>query len=477
MSTHIAAPLCDSIASDAFPTTTSVTTSPKKRGTFLPTSLEKAMLTPASRHRIIANIRWNIRPSPPCCIRPGIRYFSTTAKMGDPNPKIEAAHEAASTHKHINAWSQPGPSAFDFRSDTITTPTANMLTAISNTTLFDDVFTEDTTTNELESFIANLTGHEAALLVMSGTMGNQVALKTHLVQPPHSVVCDIRGHVYNYEAGGVSSLSSAMLVAVTPGNKHHLTLEDVRAHATISDNVHYCPTRVISLENTLDGMILPLSEIKRIATFARENNIKMHLDGARVWEAVASGSATAGTLTEICKEFDSVSLCFSKGLGAPIGSVIVGSRSFIDHARRIRKMLGGGTRQAGVISAAARVAVEEGFGTESTGKGGKLRATHVMAKHVAEMWEAKGGKLANPTETNMVWLDLEREGVSSAEFAQMASQEGLKALSGRLVVHYQITEEAVQRLGQVMDAVLQKRKEDGEDRDPKRRRVNGDRYG
>ncbi|EXJ67366.1 threonine aldolase [Cladophialophora psammophila CBS 110553] len=370
---------------------------------------------------------------------------------------VAAANTNAASHKKFNAWLQPGPASYDFRSDVMTTPTASMLDAITNTTLLDDVFLEDPTTNDLESHVASLSGHEAGLLVMSGTMGNQVALRSHLVQPPHSVLCDIRGHIHNYEAGGVSCLSSAMLISVTPSNGHHLTLEDVQKHCIISDDVHACPTRVISLENTLDGMIMPLSEIRRISQFARFHGIKLHLDGARIWEAVA---ADAGSLPDFTREFDSVSMCFSKGLGAPIGSIIVGSRPFIAHARRIRKMLGGGTRQAGVISAAARVAVEENFGHGPNGEGGKLRASHARARKVAEMWTAKGGKLANPTETNMVWLDLENEGCSADEFAELASMEGLKARGGRLVVHYQISEEAVERLGRVMDAVLQRRAKD-----------------
>ncbi|KEF60514.1 threonine aldolase [Exophiala aquamarina CBS 119918] len=393
------------------------------------------------------------------------------------SPAIAAANDQAATHKKMNAWQQPGPAALDFRSDTITTPNASMLHAIANTTLMDDVYVEDSTTNDLEAHIARLSGHEAALLVMSGTMGNQVALRTHLSQPPHSVLCDIRGHIYNYEAGGVSSLSSAMLIAVHPKNNHHLTLEDVEAHTVLSTDVHACPTKVISLENTLNGMIMPLSEVQRIAAFAREHDIKLHLDGARIWEAVA---ANAGTLTEFCSPFDSVSMCFSKGLGAPIGSIIVGNREFITQSRHIRKMLGGGTRQSGIISAAARVAVDEGFGHGPHGEGGKLRACHARAKRIAEMWGSRGGKLANPTETNMVWLDLATEGVSAAEFVQIASEEGLKALSGRLVVHYQITDEAEERLGRAMDKVMQKAKQNGVNGAEKRGpvHVNGDdRYG
>lgn len=379
-----------------------------------------------------------------------------------------------SSRKSVNAWQQPGPAAYDFRSDVMTTPTASMLDAIINTTLHDDVFLEDPTTNDLEASMATLSGHEAALLVMSGTMGNQVALRTHLTQPPHSVLCDYRGHINNYEAGGVSSLSSAMLIPVHPSNGHHLTLEDVKKHTIISDDVHACPTRVISLENTLDGMIMPLEEVRRISAFARDHGIKMHLDGARIWEAVA---ADAGSLPEFTTCFDSVSMCFSKGLGAPIGSVIVGSTTFIAHARRIRKMIGGGTRQAGVISAAARVAVEEGFGRGPRGEGGKLRESHARARRVADLWTQKGGRLANPVETNMVWLDLEHEGVSASQFAELAEKEGLNARGGRLVVHYQISDDAVEKLTRVMDVILEGKEqipEEGENPDRKRRRLNGE---
>jgi threonine aldolase len=368
---------------------------------------------------------------------------------------IKAANAQAATQKKFNAWQQPGPAAYDFRSDVMTTPTASMLDAISNTTLQDDVFVEDTTTNDLEAHVAALAGHEAALLVMSGTMGNQVALRTHLTQPPHSVLADIRGHIVNYEAGGVSSISNAMVIPVHPSNNHHLTLEDIKKHTILSDDVHACTTRVISLENTLDGVIMPLDEVRRIASFAREHSIKLHLDGARLWEAVA---ADAGTLSEYATLFDSVSLCLSKGLGAPIGSVIVGSKPFIAHARRIRKMFGGGTRQAGVISAAARVAVDETFGRGPQGIGGKLRESHARARAIEATWVKKGGVLAKPVETNMVWLDIEHEGFSQKDFAQVAAAHGLKAFGGRLVVHYQISDDAVRRLEAVMDEVLEKGK-------------------
>jgi len=372
-----------------------------------------------------------------------------------PIESVEDANAQAATHKKFNAWQTPGPAAYDFRSDVMTTPTASMLDAISNTTLQDDVFVEDTTTIDLEAHVAALAGHEAALLVMSGTMGNQVALRTHLTQPPHSVLVDIRGHIINYEAGGVSSISNAMVIPIHPANNHHLTLEDIKKHAILSDDVHACTTRVISLENTLDGVIMPLDEVRRIASFAREHGIKFHLDGARLWEAVA---ADAGSLSDYASLFDSVSLCLSKGLGAPIGSVIVGSKAFIAHARRIRKMLGGGTRQAGVISAAGRVAIDETFGQGPKGLGGKLRDSHARARAIEATWVKKGGVLAKPVETNMVWLDIDHEGFSREEFAKLAASHGLKVGGGRLVIHYQISDDAMRRLDAVMDAVLEKGK-------------------
>ncbi|KAK4985542.1 hypothetical protein LTR50_005878 [Elasticomyces elasticus] len=345
----------------------------------------------------------------------------------------------------VNNWSSPGPAAFDFRSDVMTCPTPRMLEAISSTTLLDDVFQLDPTTNSLESFIAELTGHEAALLVLSGTMGNQVALRTQLLAPPHAVLCDARAHILEWEAGGVASLCGALVQGVAPRNGRFLTLEDVQAHAVLSDDVHACPTRVISLENTLAGMILPLAECRRITGWARANGIRMHLDGARLWEAVAAG---AGELRDYCACFDSVSLCFSKGLGAPIGSIIVGDRAFRARARWIRKSIGGGLRQAGVVTAPARVAVEDTF------LGGRLRASHDCARRIAGMWQALGGELEHPVETNMVWFDLGAAGIGKEDFIAAGEKVGVRLMGGRLVVHYQIGEEAVSRLERLMKEVL-----------------------
>ncbi|OBT46951.1 hypothetical protein VE00_02499 [Pseudogymnoascus sp. WSF 3629] len=344
-----------------------------------------------------------------------------------------------------STWTSPYPSSTDFRSDVVTSPTASMLHAISSATHLDDVFCEDPSTISLETRLASLTGHESALLVLSGTMGNQLALRALLTQPPHAVLCDERAHILEWEAGGVASLSGALVRGVVAGNGRFLTLEDVKRKVVLSDDVHACPTRVISLENTLGGSIMPLDETRRISAWARENGILMHLDGARLWEAVVAG---AGGLEEFTGCFDTVSLCFSKGLGAPIGSVLVGSSEVIKRARWVRKSIGGGLRQSGVVAAAARVGVEETF------LGGKLKRGQEMAKRVGELWESKGGRLEREVETNMVWLDLEAAGVGEEEWVRVAGRRGVKVGGGRVVVHYQVTEEAVGALGEAMGEVL-----------------------
>ena len=203
----------------------------------------------------------------------------------------------------------------------------------------------------------------------------------------------------------------------------------------LGDDVHDCPTRVISLENTFNGMIMPLSEIRRISAFARKHGILMHCDGARLWEAVAAG---AGSLPEFCENFDTVSLCFSKGLGAPVGSMLVGPTDVLKRARWMRKAIGGGLRQGGVVTAAARVAVDETFGKGPNGEGGLLRRSHEVAKKVEDMWVGMGGKLEHPVHTNMCWLDLKAAGCSDEKFVELGEREGLRVWAPRLVISYQV---------------------------------------
>ncbi|KAB8356693.1 hypothetical protein FH972_024269 [Carpinus fangiana] len=372
-------------------------------------------------------------------------HSTTASAIPSTSPKQPVEHPTSATpvasltpSDNHNAWSAPGPAAFDLRSDVHTSPTASMLASIQSTSLFDDVTREDTTTNNLEAFIADLTGKPAALLVLSGTMGNQLALRSHLAHPPHSILTDHRSHILNWEAGGLTT--GALITPVIPENGLHVTLKDIQREAVTDDDVHSCPTRLITLENTLSGMVLPLADAQAISQWAGSQDppIALHMDGARIWEAVAAGH---GSLKDYCACFDTVSLCFSKGLGAPIGSILVGDEKLMKRARWNRKAIGGGLRQTGVIAAPARVAVEETF------LGGLLGASHERAKVIADMWERFGGKFAVPVETNMVWLDV--EGDVRDKFVKICSEEGIKASGGRLVVHYQIGDEAVQRLERV----------------------------
>lgn len=259
------------------------------------------------------------------------------------------------------------------------------------------------------------------------------------------------------DLASVASLCGAMLECVRPSNGVYLTLEDIQEHAHLDDDVHTCPTRVISLENTLNGMLMPLSEVQRISAWARENGLKMHCDGARLWEAAASG---AGSMQDFAACFDTLSLCFSKGLGAPIGSILVGSKDVIKRARWVRKAIGGGLRQSGVISAAARVAVDETFGKGPNGEGGLLKKSHEIAQTIQKMWTDLGGKLVHPVHTNMVWIDLKDAGCTDARIQQLGKENGLKIWGGRLVCHYQIyqnRDEIIPRLEKVFKTIFEEK--------------------
>lgn len=291
----------------------------------------------------------------------------------------------------------------------------------------DDVWSEDITTNDLESYMMELTGKPAACFVLSGTMGNQLSIRSHLTQPPHSILLDSRCHVYNYEAGGAAVLSQAHIIPVLPRNGLHLTLEDVKEFIVNVDDIHYAPTKLICLENSLNGTVFPVDEIKRISTYTRERGVKLHLDGARLWNVVAAGG---GDLKEISGCFDSVALCFSKGLGAPMGSIVVGEKDFIKTLRHFRKMIGGGTRQCGIATAPARTAIDEVF------LGGRLLRTHELAKRLEKKWADLGGTLKFPCDTNMVWLDLESVGVDDGDIPVEAKKAGLKWEWERILVHH-----------------------------------------
>lgn len=352
----------------------------------------------------------------------------------------------------------------------MTVPTQEMLEAVLNTTFKDDVYREDNTTESFQAEMANLTGHEDAIFMLSGTMSNQLGLRALLMQPPYSVLTDSRGHIVHYEAGGVASLTGASLQPVVASNGKYLTLEDIQAKAVLDEYVQYSPTRVISLENTLNGLIMPLAEVRRISAWAHHNGLKMHLDGARLWDAVVAG---AGSLLEYAREFDTVNLCFSKGLGAPLGSILVGSKKTIAAARKIRQSIGGGMHQAGVLTAMARVSVRSTFGTGPDWKGSLLARSHQNAKHIAEIWVRSGGKLLGPTETCMVFLNIKHAGISRNSLEELSTQYGLVIKNERLVVHYrglfktrfdddvltsftEISDEAIRRIESLFGAIFGK---------------------
>ncbi|KAI0400734.1 l-allo-threonine aldolase [Xylaria palmicola] len=350
------------------------------------------------------------------------------------------------------AWAHSDEASGDFRSDYVTKPTLPMLQAIAYSSLGDGDLGEDATTASLCEYVADLVGHEAAILVVSGTMGNNVALRSALKDPPHAILADSRSHMISLESGAASSLFGAMIKNVVPSNGGHLTLADVMKHSVLTETRFDCPTRIISLENPLGGTIMPLSDIRAISQWTRAQSppIHMHLDGSRIWEAAAAGGCT---LREMGECFDSIQLCLSKGLGAPIGSIVTGTAAFIRRADWARKLLGGSIRASGVIAAPARVAIDDVF------LGGKLMAAQRKAMKASNLWEELGGTLQMPTETNMVWLDLKASGLTLEGFQAEAAKVGLKVgmLSyERLVFHYQITAAAFARLCDLFSRVLKK---------------------
>ena len=261
----------------------------------------------------------------------------------------------------------------DLRSDTITQPTPAMREAIANAQVGDDVLGDDPTVRALEEYVAHLLGKEAAVFMPSGTMTNQVALRTH-TEPGDEVIIESQAHIYYYEGGAPAALSGAMCRLIQ-GKQGVFTAADLRQVLRPSDE-HFPKTKLVCLENTHNrggGRIYPLSEIQAIAQICQQQALQLHLDGARLWNAcVATGIGEA----EYTQPFDTVSVCFSKGLGAPIGSALVGTKAGIKRSRRFRKMFGGGMRQAGMMAAAALYALNH--------HRERLREDHINAKTLAE---------------------------------------------------------------------------------------------
>jgi threonine aldolase len=291
-----------------------------------------------------------------------------------------------------------------------------MREAIHAAEVGDDVFGEDPTANRLQERVAELLGKEAALFVPSGTMSNQICIKTHTM-PGDEMLCETWCHVYNFEAGGPAVLSGVTCRTIE-GDHGILDLSQLEDKIRPA-NDHLVRTRLVSLENTHNrggGRIYPLERIQAISAWARRNGLMMHLDGARLWNAAV---ATGIPLAEYARHFDSVSVCFSKGLGAPIGSALTGSREFIARAKRVRKLFGGGMRQAGVAAAAALYAIENHIE--------RLAEDHRHAQVIAQAIADTPCLQLDPpeVETNLVWFKVDPDFATSRDVAAALKQRGI----------------------------------------------------
>jgi threonine aldolase len=288
----------------------------------------------------------------------------------------------------------------DLRSDTVTQPTAAMRTAMLEAPLGDDVFADDPSVNALQSRIADMLGKEAALFVPTGTQSNLVAIMSHCGRGDEYIVGQM-AHTYRWEGGGAAVLGSVQPQPLDHQPDGTLALADIEA-AIKPDDSHFARSRLLTIENTLGGKVLPMSYLTEATALARRRGLATHLDGARLFNAaVASAGDPRANARDIAQLFDSVSVCFSKGLGAPVGSALVGSRDFIRGAHRWRKMLGGGMRQSGILAAGALHALDHHID--------RLADDHALAKRLAEGLAGLPGLTVEAPQTNIVFADLQGE--------------------------------------------------------------------
>jgi threonine aldolase len=286
----------------------------------------------------------------------------------------------------------------DLRSDTVTRPTPAMREAIARAEVGDDVFGDDPTVNALQQRIAQMLGKEAALFVPSGTQGNLCALMSHCQRGDEYIVGQM-AHTYRWEAGGGAVLGSIQPQPIAHQADGTLALAEIEASIK-PDDPHFARTRLLCLENTLGGKVMPMAYLREAAALARRHGLATHLDGARLFNAaVAMGGDARAQARAMADLFDSVSVCFSKGLGAPVGSALVGSQDLIAKARRVRKMAGGTMRQAGVLAAAAMHALDHHVE--------RLAEDHANAQRLSEGLQGLLGVVVEPAQTNMVFLDLD----------------------------------------------------------------------
>jgi threonine aldolase len=332
----------------------------------------------------------------------------------------------------------------DLRSDTVTKPTKQMLEAMFKAEVGDDVFGEEPTVNALEQKMAALFGKEAALFCPSGTMTNQIAIKVH-TQPGDEVLCDVTAHIYNYEGGGVSS-NSGVQIKLIQGEHGRISAKQVQE----SINPVYdwlTNTRLVCIENTgnrAGGSYYSLSQMQELSEVCKKNKLSFHLDGARIFNAIVENDYTTKDIGPL---FDSISVCLSKGLGAPIGSVLLGDKEFIRKSRRVRKVFGGGMRQAGYLAAAGIYALDNHVL--------RLKEDHRRAKDLAQII-SKLDYVEDvlPVDTNILIFNL-KEYVNPEQFLQKLADKNIKAVSFgkqaiRFVTHLDFTDEMVLEVEKVL---------------------------
>jgi threonine aldolase len=329
----------------------------------------------------------------------------------------------------------------DLRSDTVTRPTSAMRKAMAEAEVGDDVFGEDPTVNALQGKVANLLGKEAALFVPSGTMANQLSIKSH-TQPGDEVIIEASSHPYNFEGGAGAALSGIQFQCLR-GVRGILDVSQIEEAIRPADH-HFPVTKLVCLENTHNrggGSIYPIEKMAKIYRLVKTKGLLLHLDGARLWNASV---ATGIKPREYAQWADSVSVCLSKGLGAPIGSLVAGSKSFIDRVHRFRKMFGGGMRQVGIIAAAGIYALDHHLE--------RLKEDHRNAKRLAVGLKEIKGVSIDPkhVETNIVIFDVTNTGMTSSQVAEAMKKEGvlIHAFSKtqiRLVTHLDVNAGDIER--------------------------------
>ena len=328
----------------------------------------------------------------------------------------------------------------DLRSDTVTKPTPGMLDAMMTAKVGDDVYGEDPTVNALEKKLADMFGKQAAIYCASGTMTNQIAINVH-VRPGDEVICDQMAHIYNYEGGGIARNSSAS-VRLLQGDRGRFTAEDVLANIN-PENIHAARTKLVEIENTVNkagGSYWDINEIYRIRKVVDQFGLKFHMDGARLFNALVETSETPKQYGEL---FDSISICLSKGLGAPVGSVLLGTTEFINEARRTRKVFGGAMRQAGFMAAAGIYALDNHIV--------KLKEDHQRAKAIADVLSKQSYiEEVYPAQTNIVIFKLNKS-LNVKDFVNYLKEKNIHcSIFGpqtiRMVTHLDFTDNMLEEV-------------------------------